>query len=271
MAVSCARSYSRAGLAACITASSRVYVAVWTADLADRGIATVKAPKFVAFDAVPKNPCVDGSLGDVAVASFWCGKDNTVYVSRFAAPYWTTQYVTAAIEAKVLATDAAALGLTVTDLRKGSPLTGAATEYAHELGHWVQESSGEMAWYQKRIDSTNFEVSNAYKLASELSADCMAGWAQARTAARGTWRQTELDVWAQRATMAELGADLTGLKAGFVFPKEKLDGMIAYGGPYTRLRFYDIGYAAGHGGRAGLATCARAAATFTKTTVPPKA
>ncbi len=252
---------------ACVALASSTYVRTWRDELARRGTTAAAAPRAVIFTAVPRNPCVDGSVGDVAVASFWCGKNRTVYVSATAAPFWTREYARQAAEARVLPLDAAAVGMSTARMRSGYPLAGAATELAHELGHWVQESTGQMAWYQKRIDSTDVDVSNGYKLASELSADCLAGWVQGRAARDRTWRATPFDRWAQHATMAELGADMTGMRRGFTFPKE--DFLAGYGGPYSRLLFYDKGYAAGTSGRAGLSTCAAAAASYTSTTRPP--
>ncbi len=181
----------------------KVYVATWTRELESRGVTGITPPKIVIFSSPPTNPCIDLSETDAVEASFWCGKNGTVYVSANAAKYWTTQYVVAAKERKVLASDAATAGTTTAALAKGFPLVGTTTEVAHELGHWVQEVTGQRPWFDKRLASEDFDVSNRATVIGELAADCMGGWVQGRTAADGTWVDTRIGAWAHHATMAE--------------------------------------------------------------------
>ncbi len=221
------------------------------------------------FARPPVNPCIDLSEGDVVEASFWCGKNGTIYFSATAAKYWTTEYARAAKANGVLASDAAAAGTTSAALIKGFPLVGATTEFAHELGHWVQEVTGQRAWYDPRLASANFTTSNRATVVGELSADCMAGWLQGRTAAEGTWVDTRIGAWAHHATMAELGGDIYEVKKGFAFPPEKAKDIIGYGSAYSRLKLYDLGDAAGRAGKPGLSTCTSTVARMVGSSVPP--
>lgn len=269
VAASCPRRFTSAALAACVATATRVYLATWRADLPVEGITgTPTPPKVVVFAAIPKNPCISDE-GDAAEASFFCAKNNTLYFSANAAKTWTIAYAAAAAARHVLASDAKAAGTTATDLKGGYPLVGATTELAHELGHWVQKVSGQAAWFDARTASSDFSVSNKAQSTAEGAADCMAGWVQGRTARDGTWVDTGVGRWAHHATMAELGFDLDNVKAGFVFPKEKPADIIGYGSSYTRLRFYDLGYAAGRAGKPGLSTCSRTVATYLSAPLPP--
>ena len=269
VAASCPHRYTSAALATCIATATRVYLATWTKDLAAEGITgTLTPPKIVVFAMIPKNPCISNE-GDAAEASFFCSKNNTLYVSGTAAKTWTVYYAKAAKARKVLASDAATAGTTAADLLTGYPLVGATTEFAHELGHWAQKVSGQLAWYDKRTASSSFTISSKAQATGEGSADCMAGWLQGRTALDGTWVDTKIGRWAHHATMAELGFDVTEAKAGFTFPPEKPADITGYGNAYTRLKFYDLGYAAGRAGKPGLSTCSRAVATYLKAPLPP--
>jgi len=269
VAASCPHRYTSAALATCIATATRVYLATWTKDLAAEGITgTLTPPKIVVFAMIPKNPCISNE-GDAAEASFFCSKNNTLYVSGTAAKTWTVYYAKAAKARKVLASDAATAGTTAADLLTGYPLVGATTEFAHELGHWAQKVGGQLAWYDKRTASSSFTISSKAQATGEGSADCMAGWLQGRTALDGTWVDTKIGRWAHHATMAELGFDVTEVKAGFTFPPEKPADITGYGNAYTRLKFYDLGYAAGRAGKPGLSTCSRAVATYLKAPLPP--
>ena len=209
VAASCPHRYTSAALATCIATATRVYLATWKKDLASEGITgTLTPPKIVVFAMIPKNPCISNE-GDAAEASFFCSKNNTLYVSGTAAKTWTVYYAKAAKARKVLASDAATAGTTAADLLTGYPLVGATTEFAHELGHWAQKVSGQLAWYDKRTASSNFTISSKAEATGEGSADCMAGWLQGRTAVDGTWVDTKIGRWAHHATMAELGFDIT--------------------------------------------------------------
>jgi len=157
----------------------------------------------------------------------------------------------------------------VADLRSGYPLVGATTEFAHELGHWAQQVSGQMAWYDAKTASSDFAVSNKAEATREGAADCLSGWMQGRTAAAGTWVDTPIGRWAHHATMAELGYDLDSVKPHFTFAKERPADIIGYGNSYTRLKFYDLGYVAGQGGKPGLTTCTHAVATYLSAPLPP--
>jgi predicted metalloprotease len=262
----CSADFSSAALNSCIEAAAATYAAAWAPVLAAHGAAAT-APGIVVFRAVPVNPCVDGSQGDVAYASFWCDRNATVYVSRIAAPWWTREYARQAREMGVLAADAAATHRSQRRLLRGFALQGAATELAHELGHWAQQQAGVLAWYQERMDTSGDRLAGRYQSAAELAADCMAGWVQGRAAASGTWRDSALIRWAQHATIAELGADMSGMRPGFRFPRDV--PLIAHGGPYSRLRLYDRGQALGGRNADGLTACARAAAKYTGTPPPP--
>jgi predicted metalloprotease len=269
VAASCPHRYTASALATCIATATRIYLATWKTDLAAEGITgTLTPPRIVVFAAIPKNPCISNE-GDAAEASFFCTNNNTLYVSGTAAKSWTVYYAKAAKARKVLASDAATAGTTAADLLTGYPLVGATTELAHELGHWAQKVSGQMAWYDKRTASSDFTVSNKAQATGEGAADCMAGWLQGRTAADGTWVDTRIGRWAHHATMAELGYDIDNVRANFTFPKEKPADIIGYGNSYTRLKFYDVGYAAGRAGKPGLSTCSRAVATYLKAPLPP--
>ena len=268
-AASCPHRYTSAALATCIATATRVYVATWQRDLAASGFrGTLTPPKVVVFAAIPKNPCISNE-GDAAEASFFCSKNNTLYFSGTAAKTWTVYYAKAAAARHVLASDAAAAGTTTADLRSGYPLVGATTEFAHELGHWAQKVTGQLAWYDARTASSNFTIAGKAEATGEGAADCMAGWLQGRTAVDGTWVDTKIGRWAHHATMAELGFDIENVKAGFTFPKENPASITGYGSSYTRLRFYDIGYAAGRARKHGLSTCSRAVATYLKAPLPP--
>ena len=262
---SCAAQRTPASFRACMATATRVYVDQWTTALSARGV-TSTPPSVRIFAAAPANACVDPTLGDVAVASFWCDKDATIYFSAFAAPFWTRTYAREARRAGVLASDAARLGRTEQRLLRGHANQGAATELAHELGHWVQEQAGLADWYERRMAPQTARAGR-YQSAYELASDCMAGWVQGRAAAAGAWRDTAFIDWASHATIAELGADMTGMRPGFRFPRDV--PLIGHGGPFSRLRLYDAGVALGRSGADGVGGCARAAATFTRTTAPP--
>ena len=265
----CARTYSRAHHRTCIERARTAYVRAWRRELTKAGIA-VRSPRVVIWSGAVANPCIDLREGDVVTGSFYCNKNRTIYASRFDVRFFTRNYAREAARVGVLASDAVTAHTTQATLRRGFPLVGATTEFAHEAGHWVQQQAGQLGWYLRRITSTNFSRSNRYKVASELSADCLAGWVQGRVALRGKWRSTGVDGWGQHAMMAELGDDLTGLAPGFSFTPESGE-LIGYGGSYSRVRFYDLGYAAAVAHQRGLATCARAAASYTHSAVPPNA
>jgi predicted metalloprotease len=218
------------------------------------------------FASTPINPCFDATVGDVAEASFWCNKDSTVYFSSFAAPYWTRQYAREARRQGVLAGDARRVGRSQQRLLRGFANQGAATELAHELGHWVQTQTGLDAWYTAKSAGTTAAAAR-YASAGELAADCMAGWVQGRTAADGSWRNTALIRWANHATIAELGGDLSGMRPHFLFPPEQ--PVIGHGGPTPRLAMYDAGWRLGVANADGIVSCANAAAQLTRTTAPP--
>jgi predicted metalloprotease len=268
-AASCPGGFSSSALRACVASATAVYVAAWTEQLRTQGVAAITAPRTVIFSSPPSNPCVDLSESDVAEASFYCGKNNTVYVSAAGARRWTTQYARVAKERGLLAGDAVTAGTTAARLAQGYPLVGLTTELAHELGHWVQQMAGQRAWYDARSASSDFATSNGATVVAELSADCMAGWVQGRTAADGTWVDTAIGTWAHHATMAELGGDLDLARSGFRFPAERGADIIGYGNAHSRLALYDQGYAAGRADRAGLATCTTAAAHLSGASAPP--
>lgn len=268
-AASCPGGFTQQKLRTCVGTARDVYVATWLAELQGLGVTTAKPPRTRIFSSPPTNPCIDLGETDAVEASFWCGKDGTIYVSAFAAKEWTKAYAQAAKRRGVLASDAATAGTSQAKLLAGYPLVGTTTELAHELGHWVQEVTGQYAWYEKRIASADFDVSNKAKATSELAADCMAGWVQGRTAVDGTWVDTGIGAWAHRATMAELGFDIDNVKAGFRFPPEKPADIIGYGSSYTRLKMYDVGDQAGRTGKPGLSTCTKAAATHMGSPLPP--
>lgn len=266
---SCPKGFSQAALRQCVKRATAVYVAAWTRQLESRGLAGVVPPKVVIFSSPPTNPCIDLSETDAVEASFWCGKNGTIYVSANAAQYWTTQYAAAAKERGVLASDAAAAGTTTAALAKGFPLVGTTTELAHELGHWVQEVAGQRPWFDARLASPSFTTSNRATVVGELSADCMAGWVQGRTAADGTWVDTRIGTWAHHATMAELGGDVYAVKKGFVFPPEKPKDIIGYGSAFSRIRLYDVGYVAGRADQPGLTLCTTTVAGLVGSSAPP--
>jgi len=266
---SCPKGFSQAALRQCVKRATAVYVAAWTRQLESRGLAGVVPPKVVIFSSPPTNPCIDLSETDAVEASFWCGKNGTIYVSANAAQYWTTQYAAAAKERGVLASDAAAAGTTTAALANGFPLVGTTTELAHELGHWVQEVAGQRPWFDARLASPSFTTSNRATVVGELSADCMAGWVQGRTAADGTWVDTRIGTWAHHATMAELGGDVYAVKKGFVFPPEKPKDIIGYGSAFSRIRLYDVGYAAGRADQPGLTLCTTTVAGLVGSSAPP--
>lgn len=262
---SCSGTRTPASFRACIASAARVYTALWQPLLTSRGLPAAP-PNVDIFTGPPLNPCVDATQGDVAVASFWCDKNTTVYVSSFASPYWTREYAREARRQHVLASDAQRTHRTQKRLLRGFANQGAATEFAHELGHWVQHQAGIEAWYTERLMGPGPKAA-AYQSAAELAADCMAGWVQGRAAATGSWRNTAFVRWASHATIAELGGDLTGMRPHFRFPRE--ESVIAHGGPYSRLRLYDAGFALGASGSDGLTGCATAAASYTGTEPPP--
>jgi predicted metalloprotease len=267
-AASCPHRYTAAALVTCITTAEAVYLAMWQKDLAVIGVRNPTPPRIVIFSAIPENPCIS-SEGDAAEASFWCDKNNTLYVAGNAAQTWTVYYAKAAAAHHVLASDAKTAGTTVADLLGGYPLVGATTEFAHELGHWAQQVSGQMAWYDERVANPDFAVSAKAESTREGSADCLSGWMQARTAAAGTWVDTPIGRWAHHATMAELGYDLESVKPNFTYPKERPADVNGYGSSYTRLKFYDMGYAAGRAGKPGLTTCSRTVANYLSAPLPP--
>lgn len=267
---SCPRTYTRAHHRTCLNRAWTAYVRAWRTELTRVGL-PVRNPRLVIWSGTVRNPCIDLSESDVVTGSFFCDKNRTIYASRTDVRYFTRNYAREAARVGVLASDAATAGTTESNLRKGYPLVGAVTEFAHESGHWVQQQAGQLAWYVRRINSSNFDRSNKYKVASELAADCLGGWVQGRVAAKARWRDKGVDRWGQHATMAELGGDYTGLRSGFRFTPENGRDLIGYGGSYSRVRFYDLGYAAGKADKRGISICARAAAAYNGSKVPPNA
>jgi predicted metalloprotease len=250
---------------ACIAQAASVYTALWAPELVARA-ASATPPTISIFTGIPFNSCVDATVGDIAVASFWCDKDATVYVSAPASPYWTREYAREAKRQGVLAFDAQRVHRTQKRLLRGHPNQGAATELAHELGHWVQYAAGFDDYYFVKGQGTSRKA-DMYRSASELSADCMAGWVQGRGAASGSWRDTPFIRWAGLATIAELGGDLSGMRPSFAFPKDAT--IIAHGGASTRLAMYRQGLSLGARGAEGIDGCAAFAARFTGTQPPP--
>ena len=262
---SCAAKRTPATFRACIATATDAYTRLWRPLLAAHG-STTALPAVSIYTGVPLNPCFDATVGDVVEASFWCDKDETVYVSAPASPYWTRNYAREAKAQGVLAGDARRLHRAQKRLLTGFANQGAATELAHELGHWVQYATGIDAYYLQKSSGTS-RLADRYGSAFELSADCMAGWIQGRAAATGSWRNTPVLRWASHATIAELGGDLTGMKPHFRFPQETT--VIAHGGAYSRLRMYDAGWALGVSAADGVVGCAQVAADYTRTEPPP--
>lgn len=259
----CAVTVTAETVRACVDAARTSYVLAWRPALEARGV-TVVEPTTRLFRAFPANPCIPPIDGDVAVASFWCDENRTVYVARTAAPYWTREYARDARRQGVLASDARRAGTTERRLLRGFPLAGAATELAHELGHWVQEQTGLDDWYRARIESARPHA-DRYASAIELSADCLAGWVQARTEYDGTWRGGPIVRWAEHATIAELGG-LGPLRPGFTYAPDR--PILGHGSAHERLAMYDAGRSLARTGREGILGCARAAATLTRTALP---
>jgi predicted metalloprotease len=262
----CSGTRTPASFRACITTATSVYTQVWAPLVTAHGGAPAP-PTIMVFTGIPLNPCFDATVGDVAVASFWCDVNGTVYVSAPASPYWTREYAREAKRQGVLASDAARVGRTQGRLLRGFANQGAATELAHELGHWVQTQTGLTAWYAER-SAGDTPKSDRYSSAAELSADCMAGWVQGRAAASGRWRNTAFIRWAQHATIAELGGDLSRMRPHFTFPRERV--IIGHGGASTRLSLYDAGWSLGVANADGITGCAEAAARLTSTDTPPQ-
>lgn len=260
----CAPTRTPASFRACIATAATAYTGLWAPVLAARG-KSAQPPTVRIFTGVPLNPCFDATVGDVAVASFWCDENSSVYVSAPASPYWTREYAREARRQGVLAGDAKRLHRTQKRLLRGLPNQGAATEFAHELGHWVQSASGIASYYEVKGQGTG-RLADRYRSAFELAADCMAGWVQGRASASGAWRDTPFIEWADLATIAELGADLSDMKPGFRFPKEA--EIVGHGGAHSRLTMYRGGYALGRVGADGIDGCAAAAASFTSTQPP---
>jgi predicted metalloprotease len=262
---SCSGTRTPATFRACIADAATAYTQLWAPLIALHG-GSGTAPTIRIFTGVPLNPCFDATVGDVAVASFWCDEDSSVYVSAPASPYWTREYAREAKRQGVLSSDAARVGRTQNRLLRGFANQGAATELAHELGHWVQTQTGLATWYQERSAGSTARAGR-YGSAFELSADCMAGWVQGRAAATGRWRNTPFIRWAGHATIAELGGDMTGMKPHFRFPPER--PVIGHGGPQPRLQMYDVGWLQGVSNSDAVTGCADAAARLTSTDAPP--
>lgn len=248
----------------CISTAAAVYTALWSPALAARG-KSAQPPNVRIFTGTPLNPCFDATVGDVAEASFWCDMNRTVYVSAPVSPYWTREYAREAKRLGVLAVDARRLHRTQKRLLRGLPNQGAATEFAHELGHWVQFATGIDSYYEVKGQGSG-RLADRYRSAFELAADCMAGWVQGRASATGAWRDTPFIRWANLATIAELGGDLSDMKAGFRFPRET--EIIGHGGANSRLTMYRRGFEIGRAGADGIDGCAAVAARFTNTEAP---
>ena len=261
----CSPTRTPASFRACIATATAAYTQLWQPLLAAHG-STTGSPAVSIYTGVPLNPCFDATVGDVVEASFWCDRNETVYVSAPASPYWTRDYAREAKAQGILAADARRVHRSQKRLLAGFANQGAATELAHELGHWVQYATGIDAYYLQKSQGTG-RLAERYGSAFELAADCMAGWVQGRAAASGAWRNTAVLRWASHATIAELGGDLSGMRPHFRFPRETT--VIAHGGPYSRLRLYDAGWALGASAADGVTGCAQAAADYTRTEPPP--
>lgn len=261
----CAAKRTAANFRECITKATATFTALWAPGIAAHGGDPAPATIRI-FTGAPINPCVDATESDVAVASFWCDKNRSVYVSAPASPYWTREYARSAKRQGVLASDAKRLQRTQKRLLRGYPNQGAATELAHELGHWVQTALGIDTWYMSRI-TADTAASGSYAAAFEFAADCMAGWAQGRAAVTGAWGNTPVIRWASHATIAELGGLAEPMKPGFVFPRDT--EFFGHGGSWSRLRLYNQGWTLGVRGADGITGCASAAARITHTPSPP--
>ena len=79
------------------------------------------------YTGVPLNPCFDATVGDVVEASFWCDRNETVYVSAPASPYWTRDYAREAKAQGILAADARRVHRSQKRLLAGFANQGAAT------------------------------------------------------------------------------------------------------------------------------------------------
>lgn len=262
---SCSPTRTPESFRACIAKATATYSAVWAPSIAMHGGDPTPATIRIQT-GVPLNPCFDATMGDVAVASFWCNKNRSVYVSAPASPYWTREYARSARAQGVLASDARRLHRTQKRLLRGYANQGAATELAHELGHWVQTQVGIDDWYTSR-SAGNDDAAGAYAAAFEFAADCMAGWVQGRAAVTGAWSNSRVIRWASHATIAELGGLPEPMKPGFRFPKDT--EFFGHGGSWSRLRLYDQGWVMGVRGDDGITGCATAAAGITGTQVPP--
>jgi len=263
---SCSTNYTAAHAKTCIRIASAAFTSAWKSSLTKHNKSTKKA-HIVAWTAFPTNPCISSGEGDVAVASFYCDKNRTVYMAAGAAKYWTKTYAKYT-KKSIVKKDAKAAHVTLATMKKGYATQGYATELAHEYGHAMQDRLGVFDFYQNKINETStWEEQTALAAGIEVGADCLAGWSLSRASVRGKLRMTQFAKWASRATIAELGAGVA-TNYPFIYPMEEPSPQ-GHSNSYWRLKSFNYGMSIGKTRADGMAGCVNKVASWANIPVPP--
>lgn len=238
-----------------------------------RGKAWVE-PKMVVFGLTPpKNPCHAAEASDL-LGSFYCEKNQTLYLSNYQATAPTRDYVARARKVKgVLTADAKWAHVSLAKLSKGYVTRGQATILAHEYAHHVSYLLGLDAWYQQQAEKHPLGTSayDRYAFAPEMAADCLSGYALARGKKLRVIPGSAWELWGSRAYYAQANPfELEKpLRSPFVYRNKYRGGTpVGYGGAYWRLRSFNTGWRGGLKGVDAVTKCYTAASGWKKVSAP---
>lgn len=238
-----------------------------------RGKAWVE-PKMVVFGLTPpKNPCQAAEASDV-LGSFYCDKNQTIYLSNYQATAPTRDYVARARKVKgVLVGDARRAHVSLAKLQNGYVTRGQATILAHEYAHHVSYLLGVDGWYQHEAEKylMGSSMYDRYAFAPEMAADCLSGYALASGKRVRVIPGSAWELWGSRAYYAEANPfePERPVRSPFVYRNKYKGGIpVGYGGAYWRLRSFNTGWREGLRARDAITDCYATASKWKQVSAP---
>lgn len=271
--VACPSKYTARDLVDCWSSMMAPLAQVYGPLVASRG-KVWQEPKMVVFGLTPpKNPCHAAEASDL-LGSFYCDRNQTIYLSNYQATAPTRDYVARARKVKgVLTADAKRAHVAVAKLTKGYVTRGQATILAHEYAHHVSNLLGVDAWYQQQADKHPLGSStyDRYAFAPEMAADCLSGYALAQGKRLRVIPGSAWELWGSRAYYAQANPfePEKPVRSPFVYRNKYKGGVpVGYGGAYWRLHSFNTGWRDGLKGGDAVTKCYTAASKWKRVSSP---